>query len=116
MADDLPRSLPIAAVVASNVRAIRTRMRLSAKTLADRVPWHLGFTRDAIANLETGRRRDLSVDELAGLAEALGLADPWSLTAPEVPPCEICHGTPPTGFQCLVCFAESPPSTKESTE
>lgn len=115
MADDAqPRRshdhppLPLAAVVATNMRAIRKRMRLSANALADRLPADGGLTRSAIANLENDRREQVSVDELAALAEALGIADPWSLTWPEVPPCETCHGTPPTGFQCLTCFAGVP--------
>jgi transcriptional regulator with XRE-family HTH domain len=101
--------MPLAAVVIGNVRAIRKRLRWSAAELAERLSPEVGLSRSAIANAESGRRDHVTVDELAALAEALGVTDPWALTQPEIPPCETCHDAPPAGFRCLVCdLANSP--------
>lgn len=105
MADE--QAMTLAAIVVGNVRAIRKRLRWSAAELADRLPVDLGLSRASIANAESGRRDHITVDELAALAEALGVSDPWSLTRPEVPPCETCGGNPPPGFRCIVCEAEN---------
>lgn len=108
-------AMPLAAVVVGNVRAIRKRLRWSAAELAERLPPGSGLTRSAIANAESGRRDHVTVDELAALAEALGVTDPWALTRPEVPPCETCGDNPPPGFRCMVCGSE-PPGTSEVTD
>lgn len=75
---------------------------------------HHTLTEPALANIETGRRgatgkrrREVTVDELATLAAALDVDDPWSLT--RAPTCARCHGTPPSGFTCNTCGAEAAP-------
>jgi transcriptional regulator with XRE-family HTH domain len=93
----------LTSIVFDNVRAIRKRRGWSAAQLVERIPSEVGLTRNAIANAEIGRRDAVSVDELAALAEALGIANPWLLTRPEVPPCGTCNDVPPQGFRCLTC-------------
>jgi transcriptional regulator with XRE-family HTH domain len=100
-------------MVVDNVRAIRKRLGWSAARLAEALPAELGLSRAVIANLEGGRRDAVTLDELAALAEALKISDPWALTRPEVPPCETCGGNPPPGFRCMVCDA---PGTSEVTD
>lgn len=59
--------------IASQVRRLRTERGMSAKQLAERCA-ELGvpdLERNVIANLENGRRRAVSVDELLALAVAL---------------------------------------------
>lgn len=69
---------------------------------------HPEITAAALANIETGRpgvdgarRRDVTVDELAVFALALGIAEPWLLAT--VPDCTACQGAPPDGFTCNAC-------------
>jgi transcriptional regulator with XRE-family HTH domain len=62
--------------VARRVRELRTRHGLSARELAERLD-DLGFPqidRSVIANLENGRRKSVSVDELLAFAAALKVA------------------------------------------
>jgi transcriptional regulator with XRE-family HTH domain len=99
------RQSPIAGLVVANVRALRAQRRWSTADLAKRLPDAVGLSRSTLANLETDRRDDVSVDELAGLAEAFGYPDPWALTLPIVPPCPRCAGDPPHGFSCQLCGA-----------
>ncbi len=56
--------------------------RLAAEMTAVGVPW----TRDAVVNLETGRRKRLAAHELLALAYVLGLASPIELLAPATAP------------------------------
>lgn len=103
---------PLAALVVANVLAVRKRRGWTVNRLVAELPASLGWTRNQLANLEAGRREHVSVDELAALAGALGVSDPWALTLPIVPPCERCGGAPPAGFRCLDCGApdaEVPP-------
>lgn len=75
--------LPLpSAVAAERVRQVRDRQRdsdgqrLSAAKLADRCAAHgmPQLNRHVIANIESGRRESISVDELFVLARALGVA------------------------------------------
>ncbi len=62
--------------VAERVRELRDKRRLSAQALADRCE-QLGWPtldRTVIANLENGRRRSITIDELMVLALALDVA------------------------------------------
>lgn len=63
-------------VIARQVKKLRTEQRLSAQALADLCA-KLGsaeINRDVIANLESGRRRSVTVAEVAILAFALGVS------------------------------------------
>jgi transcriptional regulator with XRE-family HTH domain len=74
--DDEKRQDPIAAVVARRVREVRSRRGWSAQELADRLR-EAGFPeldRGIIANLESGRRRSVSIDEVLALALVLDMA------------------------------------------
>ncbi|TDC42072.1 hypothetical protein [Micromonospora sp. KC213] len=61
----------------------------------------------AIDRLGDGRRT-LTVDELAILGKVFSV-EPWSLTVP--PTCDACLGSPPAGFACLACGANTARTT-----
>lgn len=93
---------PVGMAVVRNVRRLRDRRGWSAQDLAGQTAQaghHV--PRSTLANLENGRRRVVTVDELAALAAALSV-DPWSLTTDD-PMCVVCHNTAPAGFACLTC-------------
>lgn len=88
--------------VAANVVRIRKARRISQSELVEQLQQAgSGINRSILANLETGRRAVISVDELAAFAAVLGL-DAWSLTG-EAPYCAKCNGEPPAGFICATC-------------
>lgn len=95
---------PVGRVVAGNVRALRKARGMTMEQLVaaarnlDR-PWHTS----TITRIE-GCQRHLDADDLALLATALDV--PLPRLFEEQPPCEACHGAPPTGFACLSCGAE----------
>ena len=77
-------------VVVEQVRALRERLGLSQEKLAGRLrELGLEFTQAAVARLETGRTRNLSVQHLFALAAALDVAPvqllAGSFTTQEVP-------------------------------
>ncbi|WUI02097.1 helix-turn-helix domain-containing protein [Spirillospora sp. NBC_00431] len=57
------------------------------------------ITEDSVYNLESGRRRAVTIDEAVLLAEVFEttLDDLLSWE------CSACHGAPPAGFKCLHC-------------
>lgn len=77
--------------IAHAVRAIRKERGLSARAVAELVTAR-GFRleRNTIANLETGRRESISVDELVALHEVLNLPLAALLGVPIVPECSRC--------------------------
>jgi transcriptional regulator with XRE-family HTH domain len=83
------------------VKARRRELGMSAEDLS-RTCTAQGFPvkRSTLANLETGRRQDLSVGELVAFARALKTT-PLALLA--APPCANCQDRPPMGFKCLEC-------------
>jgi transcriptional regulator with XRE-family HTH domain len=95
---------PLVAAVAANVRRLRELRRWSAEHLAELLRQEGGVDigrRAVLANLESGRRRTVSVDELAALG-AVFHVEPWSLTRPESL-CLACRNEPPAGFACTTC-------------
>ncbi len=100
-------------IVANGIRTLRRSRGWSRDHLAERCA-RLGYpalTAPALANIETGRRdargrrrRDVTVDELFVFAEAFGTPVDALLTEAA---CERCCGSPPTGFACLSCGANS---------
>jgi transcriptional regulator with XRE-family HTH domain len=93
----------VSEAVARNVKLLRRSHGLATEALAER----LGWTPAVISNIECGRTkagsrtRRVTVDELAALANAFGIADPWSLTKRSE--CGACNGVPPAGFSCNTC-------------
>jgi transcriptional regulator with XRE-family HTH domain len=70
--------------VARRVREVRVKRGLSGGKLADRMTaLGIRWDRSIVANLESGRRGQLSVDELLALAAALNVAPVHLLVAPE---------------------------------
>lgn len=74
---------PYTAAVMAGVKRLRQAKTWSAERLAGEmaavgVPW----TRDAVVNLETGRRKRLAVHELLALAYVLDMDAPAELLAP----------------------------------
>jgi transcriptional regulator with XRE-family HTH domain len=95
---------PTAVAVVEAMRALRLKRKWSAVDLENRIA-ATGLAvmpRNTIANLETGRRAMVTVDELAALGGAFRV-EPWSLTT-GTPVCLTCRGqAPPAGFACMSC-------------
>ncbi|MFI1165593.1 helix-turn-helix domain-containing protein [Streptomyces sp. NPDC020801] len=93
---------PITARVLRELTAIRRQMKVSAQELADRMT-AAGYPikRSVIANLETGRREEVSVGHLAIAAQVLGVDAATILR--HAAPCPRCHNEPPAGFACQTC-------------
>jgi transcriptional regulator with XRE-family HTH domain len=75
---------PVARVVAERVKELRQQRGMSAQKLADHCAhiWReTQLDRDVIANLENGRRRSVSIDEVLVLAGAL-MVTPVELMTP----------------------------------
>lgn len=94
---------PVTAAVVRGLRSARKTRGVSAQELAERMT-ATGYPmkRSVIANVESGRRAEISVDYLAAAAAALELDAP-SVLRSVVAPCPQCKGDPPTGFTCNTC-------------
>jgi transcriptional regulator with XRE-family HTH domain len=94
---------PVTKAVAGELTAIRREQKVSAQELADRMT-NLGYPikRSVIANIESGRRAEISLDHLAVAAAALGV-DAATLLRHVTAPCPNCKGEPPAGFTCNTC-------------
>lgn len=97
---------PITAQVVAELREIRLRQKVSARVLADRMT-AAGYPieRGVIANVETGRRTEISIGHLVAAAHALG-ADAAEILRRCVP-CPHCKGDRPVGFTCNTCGGAS---------
>jgi transcriptional regulator with XRE-family HTH domain len=95
---------PIAARVVRELTALRRQCKISAQQLADRMT-AAGYpiNRSVIANLENGRRTEISVGYLAIAAQVLG-ADAAAILR-RAAPCPQCANDPPAGFACRTCGA-----------
>lgn len=95
---------PIAARVIAELVAARRQKRVSAQKLADDMT-AAGYPikRAVIANLETGRRPELSVGHLVAAAQVLGVDAAAILR--RAAPCPQCRNEPPAGFACRTCGA-----------
>lgn len=87
--------------VIGRMKDLRKRRGWSAQKLADAMtgvgaPW-LDTT---VAKLENGHRKNVTVAELAGLAEVFGVT-PSDLLCPAR--CDRCHDAPPPGYTCNGC-------------
>jgi transcriptional regulator with XRE-family HTH domain len=93
---------PVGMAVIRNVRRLRDRRGWTAQQLSERTG-QVGYLvpRSVLANLESGRRHVVTVDELASFAAVLQV-EPWSLTTDE-PVCAVCRNEAPDGFACLTC-------------
>jgi transcriptional regulator with XRE-family HTH domain len=93
---------PISAKVIAKLRALRKIQKVSAQQLSDRMT-DLGYpvARTVIANLENGRRVEISIDHVVVAAEALGTTVLALLNDPVV--CPQCKSEPPAGFTCNTC-------------
>jgi transcriptional regulator with XRE-family HTH domain len=96
---------PVSAAAIKELIEARREQKVSAQELADRMT-SAGYPikRSVIANVESGRRAEISLDHLAIACQALGL-DPAALLRRVTGPCPNCHGKPPAGFACLTCSA-----------
>ncbi|KOV86108.1 hypothetical protein ADL02_19680 [Streptomyces sp. NRRL WC-3723] len=86
----------------AKVRTLRQLQGISAQELADRMTV-LGhpISRGQLANGETGRVKEMSVDFADHAARALNLTLIQLLTEPAE--CPTCKGEPPAGFTCNAC-------------
>lgn len=94
---------PVSAAVIAELRTLRKELRVSAQQLADRMT-EAGYPvkRSVIANLESGRRAEVSIDHVTIAAKALGV-DVSALVRRVTDPCPHCKGEPPAGFTCNTC-------------
>lgn len=100
------RPLTPTRVVAERVRELRKRHGWTAEQLGEEMTrTGIKWDRYAVANLERGRRQSLTVDELAALASAFGVSNPWDLVGDT---CETCSNAPPAGFRCVTCDRAGP--------
>lgn len=99
-------SEPIAARVIAELVAVRRAKKVSAQKLADEMT-AAGYpiNRGVIANLESGRRAELSVGHLVIAAQVLGI-DAASVIR-RCAPCPQCKNAPPDGFACKTCGADA---------
>ncbi|MGW5582821.1 helix-turn-helix domain-containing protein [Streptomyces sp. NPDC003857] len=95
----------ISEAVIQELTSIRRGRKVSQQELANRMT-EAGYPikRSVIANLESGRRVELSVDHLAIACKALGI-DATAILRQVTDPCPNCKGEPPIGFSCNVCTA-----------
>jgi len=95
--------------VAQNVKRIRQQRGMTTYALSDALV-HAGrpITASGIVRLEK-QQRQVTVDDLAALASALGVTPAQILDPPT--DCRVCHGTPPPGFACTECGT----TTKETS-
>lgn len=90
--------------IIGNVRVLRKARGLSAQRLTELMTERgCMVKRSVLVNLETGRRDNVTIDELWTFADIFGV----SVETLVVPLCETCSGVPPTGFICVTCGAES---------
>jgi transcriptional regulator with XRE-family HTH domain len=91
--------------VMQRIRKLRQARGWSGTELADRMA-RIGMPIAAttLRSYETGRRRDVTTDELFAFAEVFGTT-PQALVEPVA--CDTCHGAPPKGFECRACGAIS---------
>lgn len=101
--DEAVTTLPVSARAIAKLREARRARSLSARALAESMT-EAGYPiqRSVIANLESGRRSEISVDHLVIAARALGI-DAASLLREIAAPCPRCEGSPPEGFTCNTC-------------
>ncbi|WP_097982862.1 helix-turn-helix domain-containing protein [Streptomyces sp. f150] len=102
VADDAPTAL-ISARVIEKLRDARRANAVSARALAEAMT-EAGYPiqRSVIANVENGRRAEISVDHLVIACRALAI-DPATLLRQVTDPCPHCHGATPRGFTCNTC-------------
>jgi transcriptional regulator with XRE-family HTH domain len=92
---------PTGHAVAANVKRFRELRGLSIYALSDALK-EAGrpITPSAVAKIEK-QQRQVTVDDLAALAHALGVPPQRMLEAESS--CGTCHGAPPPGFACTNC-------------
>ncbi len=97
---------PIAVRVIAALTAARRQKKISAQKLADGMT-AAGYPikRSVIANLETGRRAEISVGHLVAAAQVIGIDA--ALVLRQAAPCPQCQNEPPAGFACTTCGAAS---------
>lgn len=93
----------ITKAVITRMRDERHRRGWSAEQFSERVA-SLGvdLPRSVIANAENGRRGYMSIEEVAGIAHALGTTVQWLMWGTGVA-CIPCQDNPPAGFTCNDC-------------
>jgi transcriptional regulator with XRE-family HTH domain len=83
---DMPQSTKVLSVMASRIgeslKAARARLGWSRETLAH----HSGVSWSAIAQIESGRRKDVRLSSLSALAHALGLSVDQLIGTPAMAP------------------------------
>jgi len=98
---------PVSAEAIKRIRHYRELRQMSAQGLSDALGAE-GYpvARAVLANVENGRRQEISIDFIVHCARALGV--PLANLLPDGPlGCPTCEGQPPTGFTCNTCGSAS---------
>lgn len=104
-----PSQNALAKVVAANIRTYRLARGWSQPALVARLAeFGSVITRETLAMIETGRRWDITVDELAEFGAVFGI-DPWTLTYSV---CHRCEGKTEADFTCSNCGATGAEETR----
>lgn len=89
--------------IVARMRLLRERRGLSCEQLAELMcEQGTHITRSIIANLESGRKNYLSVDDAVSAAAALGVSLEYLLFGNGAS-CENCKDEPPLDFTCNFC-------------
>jgi transcriptional regulator with XRE-family HTH domain len=88
-----------------NIRILRQRRGWTQAKLGELMGWTSPSTVCAAEGRHGGRPRAFTVREVERLAAIFGVS-PEELTTR----CANCHGQPPAGFACLVCWGATPGS------
>lgn len=93
--------MPITAAVINRVRTLRRSRGITAKELA-KLMGEYGYktTRTALAQAESGYRKEVSVDWLWSVSQALRVPVNMVLFGPD---CTACDDIPPSGYSCNTC-------------
>ncbi|MEU1071842.1 MULTISPECIES: helix-turn-helix domain-containing protein [unclassified Streptomyces] len=86
------------------IRELRQGQGLSAQNLADQIS-EAGYPiqRGALANIESGRRKEIPIDFLVATVQALKVDLTGFLVMCGLVICPSCKGRPPEGFTCNSC-------------
>lgn len=86
--------------VMAAMRNLRRQRGISLAALADRLgDQGVICNRAMLTNQETGRRQEMSVDQVVALAKVFGVAIDDLLANI----CETCRNEPPAGYTCNTC-------------
>lgn len=93
--------MTVTRTVVQHVRKLRNRRGLASEAFAQAVT-EAGypFSRQVLANQESGRVGRVSIDQVVAMSKVLGVSLDFLVTGPQ---CVACGDLPPVGFACNRC-------------